>query len=187
MESIHTFTSTYIHTLIHSFIQTISIAHLQVHCYSEALPTQDGYCVEVSRRSPTGNCEWRIYQRSLVGVQNRIRIRDPSDKRRRIYQWANTPHIQAFIEESHWDGEARLQESYNRGRAYSKAENHDIVLGIVTRRCLTHRTLVLHLSLRKTQRSGFVFRLVGHGVFSQIDEDKYRHQRNILNPAFTKQ
>lgn len=30
-------------------------------------------------------------------------------------------------------------------------------------------------------------RLVGHGVFSQTDEDKYKHQRNILNPAFTKQ
>jgi len=30
---------------IHSFILDISIAPLQVHYYSEALPTQYGYCV----------------------------------------------------------------------------------------------------------------------------------------------
>jgi len=29
---------------IHSFIQAISIAPLQVHHYSEALPTQHGHC-----------------------------------------------------------------------------------------------------------------------------------------------
>src|SRR6218665_3332034 len=34
-----------------SFIQDIYIAPLQVHYYSEALPTQHGYCVGVSRRS----------------------------------------------------------------------------------------------------------------------------------------
>ena len=34
---------------IHSFIQAISIAPLQVHYYSEALPTQHGYCVRASR------------------------------------------------------------------------------------------------------------------------------------------
>jgi len=39
------------------YIQTISIAPLQVHYYSEALPTRHGYCVRVSRRSATGNCE----------------------------------------------------------------------------------------------------------------------------------
>ena len=32
--------------LIHSFIHVTSIAPLQVHYYSEALPTQHGYCVE---------------------------------------------------------------------------------------------------------------------------------------------
>ena len=42
-----------------SFIQAISIAPLQVHFYSEGLPTQHGYCAEVSRRSARGNCEWR--------------------------------------------------------------------------------------------------------------------------------
>src|SRR6218665_129992 len=31
-----------------SFIQTISIASLQVHFYSEVLPTQHGYCAGVS-------------------------------------------------------------------------------------------------------------------------------------------
>jgi len=35
--------------LDHSFIQAISIALLQVLYYSEALPTQHGYCVVVSR------------------------------------------------------------------------------------------------------------------------------------------
>jgi len=50
---------------IHSFIQAISIAPLQVHYYSEALPTQHGYCAEISRRSATGNCEWRTCPRSL--------------------------------------------------------------------------------------------------------------------------
>ena len=39
------------------FIQTISIVHLQVQYYSEALPTHHGYCVGVSRRNATGNCE----------------------------------------------------------------------------------------------------------------------------------
>jgi|SRR6218665_367020 len=31
--------------MVHSFIQAISTAPLQVHYYSEALPTQHGYCV----------------------------------------------------------------------------------------------------------------------------------------------
>ena len=48
-----------------SFIRTISIAPLQVHFYSEALPTQHGYCAGVSHRSATGNCELRTYPRSL--------------------------------------------------------------------------------------------------------------------------
>jgi len=37
--------------LIDSFIQTNSRAPLQVHYYSEGLPTQHGYCVGGSRRS----------------------------------------------------------------------------------------------------------------------------------------
>jgi len=51
--------------LIHSFIQTISTAPLQVNFYPEALPTQHGYCAGVSRRSATGNCELRTCPRSL--------------------------------------------------------------------------------------------------------------------------
>jgi|SRR6218665_441115 len=51
----------------HSVIQTISIASLQVHYYSEALRTQHGYCIGVSRRSATGNCELRTCLRSLCG------------------------------------------------------------------------------------------------------------------------
>src|SRR6218665_3874088 len=47
------------HSFIHSFIQTISIAPLQVHFYSEALRTQHGYCARVSRRCATVNCELR--------------------------------------------------------------------------------------------------------------------------------
>ena len=46
---------------VHSFIQAISIAPLQVHYYTEALRTQCGYCVRISRRSATGNCEWRTF------------------------------------------------------------------------------------------------------------------------------
>src|SRR6218665_3660935 len=48
-----------------SFIQTISIAPLQAHFYSEALPTQHGYCAGVSRRSATGNSELRNCPRSI--------------------------------------------------------------------------------------------------------------------------
>src|SRR6218665_3656605 len=43
-----------INLFIHSFIHSISIAPLKVHFYSEALPTQHGYCAGVSRRSATG-------------------------------------------------------------------------------------------------------------------------------------
>ena len=51
-----------IHSFIHSFIQLISIVPPQVHYYSEAIPTQHGYCVGVSRRSATGNCKWRLHK-----------------------------------------------------------------------------------------------------------------------------
>jgi len=54
-------------TVLHSFIQAISTAPRQVHYYSEALPTQHGYCVGVSCRSAKGNCEWRTCPRSLRG------------------------------------------------------------------------------------------------------------------------
>jgi len=63
----HLFIHSFIHTFIHSFIHAISIAPLQVHYYSEALPTQHGYCVGVSPRSATGICEWSTCPRSLRG------------------------------------------------------------------------------------------------------------------------
>ena len=47
----------YMCVYIHLFIQAIYIAPLQAHYFSEALPMQHGYCVGVSRRSVTGNCE----------------------------------------------------------------------------------------------------------------------------------
>jgi len=53
------------HSFIHSFIQAISRPSIQVRYYSEALPTQHGYCAGVSRRSATGNCELRTCPRSL--------------------------------------------------------------------------------------------------------------------------
>src|SRR6218665_2864436 len=65
----------------------ISIAPLQVHVYSEALPTQHEYCAGVSRRSATGNCELRTCQRSLRGG---IRFLDPPVERLRLYQCATT-------------------------------------------------------------------------------------------------
>ena len=54
---------------IHSFIQVISIAPLQVRYYSEALPTQHGYCAGVSRRSDTGNCEKGLVQGPYVAAR----------------------------------------------------------------------------------------------------------------------
>ena len=48
-----------------SFIHSISIPPLQVHYYSEELPTQHGICVGVARRSATGNFELRTCPRSL--------------------------------------------------------------------------------------------------------------------------
>src|SRR6218665_1081014 len=54
-------------TLPFSFIQTISIAPLQVHFYSEALPTRHGYCAGVSRRSAIYQHFWcYIYTRVFV-------------------------------------------------------------------------------------------------------------------------
>ena len=81
---------------IHSFSQAISIAPLQSSSpwlLREALPTQHGHCVGVSRRSAIDNCEWKTSPRFLRGGQSGIRTHDPSDERRRIYQWATTPFL----------------------------------------------------------------------------------------------
>src|SRR6218665_2318965 len=42
---------------LNTLIQAISITPLQVLYYSEALPTQHGYCARISCRSATGSCE----------------------------------------------------------------------------------------------------------------------------------
>jgi len=57
------------------FIQAICrpIAPLQVHYYTEALPTQHWYCVGVSSQSTRGKCEWSTWQRSLGYVAARAR------------------------------------------------------------------------------------------------------------------
>src|SRR6218665_3029073 len=57
---------------VHSFIQTISIVPLQVNYYSEALPTQHGYCAGVSHRSTTGNYELRTCPRSYMVARVRV-------------------------------------------------------------------------------------------------------------------
>src|SRR6218665_1993450 len=65
--------ATYLLSFIHSFIQSFmlfSIAHFQVHFYLEALLTQHEYCVGVSRRSATGNCESRTCPTSLSDRYN---------------------------------------------------------------------------------------------------------------------
>jgi len=49
--------------------QTISVAPLQVHYYSEALPTHRGYCVEVSRRSATGIAVENLAQGPYVAAR----------------------------------------------------------------------------------------------------------------------
>jgi len=59
---------------IHSFIQAISIAPLQVHYYSGTLPTQHGYCVRVSGWGAKGNCEWKTCVAARVGFVADIHI-----------------------------------------------------------------------------------------------------------------
>src|SRR6218665_3606622 len=51
--------------IFHLFIHSISQAPFQPRHYSETLPTQHVYCVGVSRRSATGNCELRACPRSV--------------------------------------------------------------------------------------------------------------------------
>ena len=61
------------YSFIHSFIQAISIAPLQVCYYSEALPTQHGYCAGVSRWSATVNCELRTCQAPYLDQDSNTR------------------------------------------------------------------------------------------------------------------
>src|SRR6218665_16319 len=79
---------------IYLFIPDISIALLQVHYYSEALPTQHGYCAGVSRRSATGNCSIRTCPRSLRRGKSGIRTHDLPVERYRLNQCATTSKLQ---------------------------------------------------------------------------------------------
>src|SRR6218665_523348 len=72
------------------FIHTISIAPLQVHFYSEALPTQHGYCAEVSRRSATGNCELGTCRRVPIYVAVGAGI-EPTTLRLKAIDSTNAP------------------------------------------------------------------------------------------------
>jgi len=95
--------------LSHSFIQAISIyiATLQVHYYSEALPTQHGYCVGVSRQSATGNCEWRTFPMDSPYC-HRARIEEAEKVVRLVYQLRD-----ARIEESRlWSHYWRQEHSW---------------------------------------------------------------------------
>ena len=56
----------YKQTQVYSFIHAISIAPLQVHYYSEALPTQHGYCVGVSREAPQATASEGLAQGPYV-------------------------------------------------------------------------------------------------------------------------
>ena len=86
----YTFVFIYIERRIHSFIHTISIAPFQVHYYSEALPTQNGYYAGISRRSATGNWEWRTCPRSLYVVA-RAGV-EPMTLRTKGVDSTNAPH-----------------------------------------------------------------------------------------------
>jgi len=70
----------------YSFIQAISIVLLQVHYYSEALPTQHGYCAGISCRSAT--VSEGPAQDPYVAARAGSRSHDPSDERRWLYQCA---------------------------------------------------------------------------------------------------
>ena len=86
---------------IHSFYFYSTSSSPLPHRCTEALPTQRGHCVGVSRRSATGNCEWRT---CLSG----IRTHDPSDERWWNYQSAATPHNVGIL---HCTNESRHSES----------------------------------------------------------------------------
>ena len=80
---------------VYSFIRDISIAPLQVHYYSEALPTKA--LILLTHWSDTGNCEGSTCPRSLHGSWSEIRTYDPPG--RKAYHWATTPlyHARQWI------------------------------------------------------------------------------------------
>ena len=87
-------------SFIHSFI---SIAPLQVHFYSGALPTQHQYCDGVSRRSATGNCELRTCPRSQRGSYSGNRTYNPPAESCRLNQCAITNYLKFLSGKLYYD------------------------------------------------------------------------------------
>ena len=92
----------HIHSLL--FILAISIAPLEVHYYSEALPTQHGYCIGVSRQSAQATVSKGLAQGSYVaaraGVEPttlRLRVIDSTNASPRPVWWLIIISIIRFI------------------------------------------------------------------------------------------
>ena len=54
---------------MHSFIQAVSIVPLQVHFYSEAIPTQHGYCAEFHAEAPQATASLGLAQGPYVAAR----------------------------------------------------------------------------------------------------------------------
>src|SRR6218665_1130002 len=68
----------------------ISIAPLQVHYYSEALPTQHGYCIGVSRRSAQATVSKGLAQGPYLAARAGV---EPTTQRLRVINLTNaSPH-----------------------------------------------------------------------------------------------
>src|SRR6218665_921893 len=82
--------SAYQSEALHSFIQTISIAPLQVPYYSEALPIQHKYCVGVN----TPKCHRQLQVKDLPKVPTWWQERDSNQRPSgyRLNQSATTSH-----------------------------------------------------------------------------------------------
>ena len=79
---------------IHSFIQAISIAPLQVHYYSEALPTQHGYCAEFHTEAPQATVSEGLVQGPYVAARAGV---EPMILRTKGIDSTNAPHAPHMI------------------------------------------------------------------------------------------
>src|SRR6218665_239890 len=91
---------------IHSFIHSDNFysASSSPLLFSEALPTQHGYCAGVSRLSATGSCELRTCPRSLRGCYSGSRNHDPSVESYQLSQCATTSHVRFPVKKTHRQG-----------------------------------------------------------------------------------
>src|SRR6218665_1266326 len=74
--------------ILHSFIPAISIAPLQVLNDSEALPTQHGHCIGVSRRSAQATAGKGLYQGPYMAARGGV---EPTTLRLKIIVPTNPP------------------------------------------------------------------------------------------------